>query len=284
MDTSTALEPPAGQVHNPPPNFKCIIPRFISLLKFISFILLPKILFLQYVVPGDKVFQLPESGVVRVGTGLRDDGNSLLASRPGVLLKSKAGKLWVFGQQKRYIPSIDDAVIGVIISKHSEFYDVDIGAPFIALLPVLAFEGATRRNRPNLKEGDRVYCRIDMADRDLQPTATCVDSAGLAAGFGPLQGGYVFESSTVFARSLLAQPPPAVLTALGSALPFEMVVGVNGKIWVESPNHRGTILIAMALQACEKQPVERAESVVAAMVKAYRRGGGGDRGGNAMQE
>lgn len=234
--------------------------------------------------PGDRVFQLPEAGVVRVGTGLRDDGTHLIASRPGVLLKSRAGKLWIFGRQKRYIPSLDDAVVGVVLSKYSEFYDIDIGAPFTALLPVLAFEGATRRNRPNLKEGDLVYCRIDMADRDLQPTVTCMDAAGRAAGFGPLLGGFAFECSTVFARSLLTQPPPAVLTALGSALPFELVVGVNGKVWVESPNQRGTILVATALQACEREPADRAEVVVAAMLKAFRRGGNGEHGGASMQE
>lgn len=33
----------------------------------------------------------------------------------------------------------------------AENYGVDIGAPFRALLPVLAFEGATKRNRPQLQ-------------------------------------------------------------------------------------------------------------------------------------
>ena len=42
-------------------------------------------------------------------------------------------------------------MIGVVTDKHSENFDVDIGGPFRALLPVLAFEGATRRNRPNLQ-------------------------------------------------------------------------------------------------------------------------------------
>ena len=42
-------------------------------------------------------------------------------------------------------------MIGVIEEKHGENYVVNIGAPSSALLPVLAFEGATRRNRPNLQ-------------------------------------------------------------------------------------------------------------------------------------
>lgn len=35
---------------------------------------------------------------------------------------------------------------------------VDIGAPFPAQLPMLSFEGATRRNRPNLNPGVCVRC------------------------------------------------------------------------------------------------------------------------------
>lgn len=51
----------------------------------------------------------------------------------------------------RYEPAVEEAVIGTIHKKHGENYVVDIGAPFTAALPVLAFEGATRRNRPNLQ-------------------------------------------------------------------------------------------------------------------------------------
>ena len=50
-----------------------------------------------------------------------------------------------------YIPSVGDPVVGTITDRHPDTYTVDIGAPFRALLPALAFEGATRRNRPNLK-------------------------------------------------------------------------------------------------------------------------------------
>jgi exosome complex component RRP40 len=227
---------------------------------------------MQYVIPGDQVYKLPESGVVRVGTGLRDDGTQLIASRPGLLQQSKKGKLWVFGRQKRYIPSVDDAVLGVVTSKFSEYYELDIAAPFAALLPVLAFEGATRRNRPNLKEGDLVYCRVDMADRDLQPTVTCMDAAGRGAGFGPLKGGYVVDMSNAYSRILVAKPPPAVLAALGRSLQFELAVGLNGKVWIAAPTQQATILVAQALQQCEREASkERVERIVAGLLKPYQR-------------
>lgn len=42
-------------------------------------------------------------------------------------------------------------MLGVVTNRHPDNFDVDIGSPFRALLPALAFEGATRRNRPNLQ-------------------------------------------------------------------------------------------------------------------------------------
>lgn len=39
------------------------------------------------------------------------------------------------------------------MGKYGEYYRVDIGSAHPAILPYLAFEGATRRNRPNLEVG-----------------------------------------------------------------------------------------------------------------------------------
>ena len=103
------------------------------------------------VCPGDVVVQLPETGVVRIGGGLLQDGAAILAVKAGFLRAARGNKLWVEGRQKRYAPAAGDSVVGVVREKHSENFDVDINAPFKATLPVLAFEGATRRNRPNLQ-------------------------------------------------------------------------------------------------------------------------------------
>lgn len=41
-------------------------------------------------------------------------------------------------------------MVGVIVDRHAEGWKVDIGAAQLASLPALAFEGATKRNRPPL--------------------------------------------------------------------------------------------------------------------------------------
>lgn len=130
-------------------------------------------------------------------------------------------------------------------------FTVDIGAPFTALLPQLSFEGATRRNRPNLKTGDLVYARVVAAPRDMEPQLSCMDALGRAAGYGHLKEGTLVNVSTAMARSLLASPPPTVLAALGASLQFEVAVGMNGRVWVSAGSTAATILVANAITSCE---------------------------------
>lgn len=68
--------------------------------------------------------------------------------------------------------------MGVVVERHAENFHVDIGAPFPALLDTLAFEGATRRNRPNLSEGDLVYARVTTTHRDIGTDLSCMDVSG----------------------------------------------------------------------------------------------------------
>ena len=49
------------------------------------------------------------------------------------------------------MPATGELVVGVIIARHAEGYRVDIGAAQMATLDALAFEGATKRSKPNLK-------------------------------------------------------------------------------------------------------------------------------------
>jgi hypothetical protein len=51
----------------------------------------------------------------------------------------------------QYIPAQGEPVIGVVIARHMEGYRVDIGSSQSASLDALAFEDATKRNKPDLK-------------------------------------------------------------------------------------------------------------------------------------
>ena len=67
----------------------------------------------------------------------------------------------------QYVPQVEDMVIGRVEDKHSENVKVDLGGAAPATLPMLAFEGATRKNRPNLQ----VLYRFIPRTNKHQPTA-----------------------------------------------------------------------------------------------------------------
>ena len=260
----------------------------------------------------------PDGGarIVRLGAGLRAEpgpacaataaaaaaaadargaGVSVASAVAGVLRAApRTGQLWVDGvRSRRYVPSEGDPVVGAVLDKAgAEHYSVDVGAPLPALLPQLAFEGATRRNRPTPSPGDLVYARVVSAPRDSDAVLACTDAAGLAAGFGPLAGGAVARVTPAFARALLRQRPPApVLVALGKcAGAFEVAVGANGRVWVAAPTMPGLQSVVRVLEAAEAVPPTEAEAWVedtlcgwaeAAGVAAGGAAAGGAAGGGA---
>lgn len=59
----------------------------------------------QVVGPGDEVQQLPESGSIRIGAGLRTQDGHVLSQKCGVVRQTRNGKIWLEGRQKRWVHS-----------------------------------------------------------------------------------------------------------------------------------------------------------------------------------
>jgi exosome complex RNA-binding protein Rrp4 len=111
------------------------------------------------------------SGVLPGDAAPFADDAAVRAHFPGAII---GGALQLHKATHRYIPREGDMVVGVVTDKHAEQFNLDIRAPFLAKLPVLAFEGATKANRPHLAVGTLVYCRVVLADRAAEPEVTCV--------------------------------------------------------------------------------------------------------------
>lgn len=132
-----------------------------------------------------------------------------------------------------------------------------------ASLPQLSFEGATKKTRPQLQSGALVYARVSLANKHMDPELECVSSStGKADGLGPLTGGMLFTVSLGMARRLM-MPKPAeqgqvvILEELGAAgLAFEIAVGRNGKVWVDSKSVKATLAIGRAIQETDQKQLE----------------------------
>jgi len=89
--------------------------------------------------------------------------------------------------------------------------------------------------------------------------------------YGPLAGGTSFRISLGLARELLL-PNNAVLAALDkSGIPFEIAIGVNGMVWVNSPEAEITIMILNALKNSEVMTEEQVRGMVKVMVKNVKK-------------
>ncbi|PVU88584.1 hypothetical protein BB559_005512 [Furculomyces boomerangus] len=216
----------------------------------------------KFVVPGTKIdisflsnqnnSENPnENTPVILGPGLLDFESGVISYAAGELQHNSKDTIWVDFNKKRYVPAELEPVIGTVVARHAEGYRVDIGSAHIANLNSLAFENATKRNKPNLNPGTLVYGRVCLANKFLEPEIECYNSnTNKADGYGELADGFLIKTSLKHCRRLLKQNP-AILTSLGEHLSFEIAIGLNGFVWIKSQTHDRTILIANAIKNSE---------------------------------
>eukprot|EP00978_Attheya_sp_CCMP212_P015214 scaffold39179_cov50-Attheya_sp.AAC.4 len=192
---------------------------------------------------------------------------------------SKNNTWFVRHSTQRYShPMVGDLVVGVVEEKVSaDYYRVNIGAPHGALLHHLEFDGATKRNKPQLSTGDLLYARVLQVSPFMDPLLTC-KANNMAANngdsatsvmvakdwmtqeclFGELKTKQKCVSTQIkvslgLARELM-RPDNAVLMELGKSssaydlIAFEVCIGVNGWIWVHSTSTTNLILITNAIR------------------------------------
>lgn len=209
----------------------------------------------QVVVPGDRISEAEqlsrEKRKVVLGPGLTTvTGDEIRATRAGILRKKNPCTFYVDSFQKRYVPVRGDFVIGIVSAKMGDLFRVDIGGSETACLPYQAFEGATKKNRPDVNVGNALYARLSVANRDLEPELVCVDSHGKKGRLGVLDDGFIFNTSINHIRKLMREDCP-LMKALSKELHFEMAIGMNGKIWIKAKTVKETIAVGNAILASE---------------------------------
>ncbi|KAG9333577.1 hypothetical protein JZ751_011314 [Albula glossodonta] len=211
--------------------------------------------------PGDIFsFEIKPEKVI-CGPGLRRNGDEILVCKSGILRHKQPNMYWIDSQQKRYVPAKGESVIGIVTAKSGDIFKVDVGGSELATLSYLAFEGATKRNRPNAKVGDLVYAQFIIANKDMEPELVCIDSCGRSNGMGVFgEGGLLFRVSLGLVRRLLA-PQNAIVKELEKVFPFEMVVGMNGRVWVKAQTTQHMLVLANLLESCENMTAQQRQAL-----------------------
>ncbi|CAJ0592481.1 unnamed protein product [Cylicocyclus nassatus] len=194
--------------------------------------------------PGEEVStHISKDQMKVIGYGIeRDPASDRLVARQAGLVRQQGEKCWVSVHSKRYVVEKGDRVIGVVTGSIGDFFKLDIGTAENATISFLSFEGATKRNRPELKAGDVIYAQVmdEFAHTDIE--LTCVDALSRARGLGALTGGFLFKTSCSFARRILSEQSQ-LLKLLGKDYKFEIAVGLNGRIWIKSALHKDVVTI-----------------------------------------
>ena len=136
----------------------------------------------RLVYPGEIIPDFVVGDGNKLGSGLKVQGDSVISCLRGMLRYRglNSNTYYVEIDRKMYIPQTGDNVVGVIEDRGSgDYYKVNIGGGKTALIAKIAFEGATKRNRPELKKGDVLYCRVALAHRHLEPELTCIAISGV---------------------------------------------------------------------------------------------------------
>lgn len=242
---------------------------------------------MSIIIPGESL-PVDETLKTTIGPGVYKDPKTqkIIPSTAGIL-NTKINKkhttqlLYIESKSKRYIPKLNDFVIGIVTGTIGESYKVSL-QDFSAsvLLSMMAFPNATKKNRPNLKVGQAVYARVSQDSSSIDIELECIDpTTGKEGGFGLLdESGYLFNVGLNFANELLFNPNTVYLEKLASKCKFEIAIGLNGKIWIKcgdglvfedealsdaaANDMKYTLAASRFLTECQKIPVSEVDKLL----------------------
>ncbi|OBZ71737.1 Exosome complex component rrp40 [Grifola frondosa] len=195
---------------------------------------------------------------LKLGPGLQQlssvkEQSFIISTRAGELQSSANRSKWWIESNSRRVVCASSPGVGHwrCCGRSGEGWRVDIGAAHVASLDGLAFEGATKRNRPNLKVGSLLYARVSLAHKDMEPELECFDAqTRKAEGFGELKGGFMVECSLRMCR-LLLDGGFYLLPLIGARFPLQVAVGLNGRVWINAEEAKHIIAVSRCIEAVD---------------------------------
>lgn len=165
----------------------------------------------------------------------------MVSTKAGVLRHQLPNRVWVEASSRRvscaghisarwhfprsthtarlqYIAKVEDPVIGIVtgMDRASDgTYRLSLHGTSEGLLPKLAFDGASKKNKPDLQIGSAVYARVAAAPRAMEPQLSCQVVNGPKKDwvtgeslFGELKGGLVTRCSSGLAQEYVLRFAP----------------------------------------------------------------------------
>lgn len=201
----------------------------------------------KYVIPGDVV----TTGPFRPEQNVILDGNKIISTTIGIS-EIYDDSVKVISLTGKYIPKINDLVIGKVISHTSLSWELDINSCYVGFLPAQDvfgrdFSAHADELTSKLKSGDLVAARIANFDRTRDPLVTISDR-----DLGKIDAGDLIKISPSKVPRLIGKRGTMIQT-IETATNAVITIGQNGWVVVSCENPEGLLKAKKAIQMVNEQ-------------------------------
>jgi len=201
----------------------------------------------KYVIPGDII----TTGPFRPEQNVILEGNKIISTMIGVT-EIYDDSVKVISLTGKYIPKIDDLVIGKVISHSSLSWELYINSCYVGFLPAQDvfgrdFSAHADELNSKLKAGDLVAARIANFDRTRDPLITIADR-----DLGKIESGDLVKISPTKVPRLIGKRG-AMIQAIETATDAIITIGQNGWVIVSCENPEGLLKAKKAIQMVNEQ-------------------------------
>lgn len=201
----------------------------------------------KYVIPGDVI----TTGPYRPEQNTTLDGKLIIATTIGIS-EIYDDSVRVIPLTGKYIPKINDMVIGKVKSHSSLSWELDINSCYVGFLPgqdVFGrdFSAHADELTSKLKTGDLVAARIANFDRTRDPLITISDR-----DLGKIDSGELVEISASKVPRLIGKRG-TMIQMIEEATGAAITIGQNGWVVVACDNPEGLLKAKKAIQMVDGQ-------------------------------
>jgi exosome complex component RRP4 len=201
----------------------------------------------KYVIPGDVV----TTGPCRPEQNVVLEGNKIISTTIGIS-EIYDDSVKVISLTGKYIPKINDLVIGKVISHTSLSWELDINSCYVGFLPAQDvfgrdFSAHADELTSKLKAGDLVAARIANFDRTRDPLVTIADR-----DLGKIDSGDLIKISPSKVPRLIGKRGTMIQT-IETATEAVITIGQNGWVVVSCESPEGLLKAKKAIQMVNEQ-------------------------------
>ena len=201
----------------------------------------------KYVLPGDLI----TTGPFRPEQNVMQDGDRIVSTAIGIS-EIYDDSVRVIPLTGKYIPKINDLVIGKVNSHTSLSWELDINSCYVGFLPATDvfgrdFSAHADELTSKLDKGDLVAARIANFDRTRDPLVTIADR-----DLGKIESGELVKISSSKVPRLIGKRG-TMIQIIEVATGATITIGQNGWVVVSCENSDGLLKAIKAIRMVDEQ-------------------------------